>query len=61
MGLFVGIFVYELFDLDFHQEGALYSLVFKSLFTGILTGMVFSIIIVFFLSELVCQKGQNMN
>jgi hypothetical protein len=55
MGLFVGIFVYELFDLDFHQEGALYSLVFKSLFTGILDNEILCYPHVIGVVDLICS------
>jgi len=47
-GLFVGLFVYGLFDIDFSNSQAIMKLLLKSLATGIGTGLVLGILNVFF-------------
>ena len=47
-GLFVGILVYGLFDIDFSNSEALKTLVLKSLATGVGTGFVLGILNMFF-------------
>ena len=47
-GLFVGILIYGLFDLDFSNSEALINLLFKSSVTAILTGLVLGILNMFF-------------
>ena len=47
-GLFVGILVYGLFDIDFSNSEALKTLVLKSLATGVGTGFILGILNMFF-------------
>ncbi len=47
-GLFVGILVYGLFDIDFSNSEALKTLVLKSLATGVGTGFVLGVLNMFF-------------
>ena len=42
--LFVGLFVYGLFDVDFSNSKELSKLFIKSLFTGVVTGLVLGVI-----------------
>lgn len=46
-GLFVGMLVYGLFDIDFSNNKELTKLLFKSLFTSILTGLMLGILNMF--------------
>lgn len=48
VGLFVGILVYGLFDIDFSNSEALKTLVLKSLATGVGTGFILGILNMFF-------------
>lgn len=48
VGLFVGILVYGLFEIDFSNSEALKTLVLKSLATGIGTGFVLGVLNMFF-------------
>ncbi len=48
VGLFVGILVYGLFDIDFSNSEALKTLVLKSLATGVGTGFVLGVLNMFF-------------
>lgn len=47
-GLFVGILVYGLFDIDFSNSEALKTLVLKSLATGVGTGFILGVLNMFF-------------
>ncbi|MFM9989083.1 hypothetical protein [Flavobacterium sp.] len=47
-GLFAGIFVYGLFDIDLSNSEAITKLLLKSLATGIGTGIVLGILNMFF-------------
>ena len=47
-GLFIGILVYGLFDLDFSNSDAIVKLLFKSLAIAIVTGLVLGILNMFF-------------
>jgi hypothetical protein len=47
-GLFAGIFIYGLFDVDFSHREALTKLFFKSIVTGIGTGLILGILNMFF-------------
>jgi hypothetical protein len=51
VGLFVGILVYGLFDIDFSNSEALKTLVLKSLATGVGTGFVLGVLNMFFKIE----------
>lgn len=48
VGLFVGILVYGLFDIDFSNSEALKTLVLKSLATGVGTGFILGVLNMFF-------------
>ena len=47
-GLFVGLFVYGLFDIDFSNGQEIMQLFLKSLVTGVGTGLVLGILNMFF-------------
>ncbi|WP_026977927.1 hypothetical protein [Flavobacterium tegetincola] len=47
-GLFVGIFLYGLFDVDFSDHQALINLLFKSFVTAIITGLLLGLLNMFF-------------
>ena len=47
-GLFAGMLVYGLFDVDFSNNEALIKLLLKSLFTAIGTGLIMGILNMFF-------------
>jgi hypothetical protein len=46
-GLFAGMLVYGLFDIDFSNSEALTKLLFKSLVTAIITGLIMGILNMF--------------
>ena len=47
-GLFAGMLVYGLFDVDFSNNEALIKFLLKSLFTAIVTGLIVGILNMFF-------------
>ena len=47
-GLFVGLFVYGAFDLDFSNSADISKLFIKSIVTGLITGFVLGILNMFF-------------
>lgn len=47
-GIFAGLFVYGLFDINFSDSAAIITLLLKSLATGIATGFVLGILNMFF-------------
>jgi hypothetical protein len=59
-GLFIGSFVYGLFDADFSNSDAILKLAFKSLVTGIAVGFVLGILNMFFKIG-IYQKKENEN
>lgn len=48
IGLFVGMLVYGLFDIDFSNNKELTKLLLKSFFTSIITGLILGILNMFF-------------
>ena len=47
-GLFAGLLVYGLFDVDLSNSNAIIKLVFKSLVTALVTGLVMGVLNMFF-------------
>jgi ABC-type Fe3+ transport system permease subunit len=47
LGLFVGLFVYGLFDIDLSNSDEIVKLITKSLATGIITGLIMGILNMF--------------
>lgn len=47
-GLFVGTFVYGLFEVDFSSKEALLKLLLKSLVTGVVSGLVLGLMNMYF-------------
>ena len=56
-GLFVGIFIYGLFDIDFSNSEAILKLLLKSLAIGIITGLVLGILNIFL--NILAKKTQK--
>jgi len=57
-GLFVGILIYGLFDIDFSNREALVKLLLKSFVTALTTGLILVILNVFFKTEIPQKKKQ---